>query len=313
MKKMKAVRFHDYGGGDVLVLEEIPRPAIGDDEVLVKVAAAGVNPVDWKVRGGYLKDFMPYDLPLIPGWDFSGVVEETGSGVSGLAAGEEVYGLADLARDGTYAEYVAVKAATVAPKPKSIDHLQAASVPLAGLTAWQALFDIGGLDEGQRILVHAAAGGVGIFAVQFARWKGAYVIGTASARNKDFLISLGVDEVVDYTAAPFEEAVQDVDLVLDAMGGEVQSRSWAVLKKGGILVSLVGPPDETAAADHGVRGEGVFVQPNAGQLSRIGELIDSGAVTTCIAEVLPLSEARKAQELNETGHTRGKIVLEIAG
>lgn len=312
MEKMKAVRFNEYGGSDVLLLEEVPRPATADDEVLVKVSAAAVNPVDWKVRAGYLKDFMPYDLPLIPGWDFSGFVEETGSGVSGITVGEEVYGLADLSRDGTYAEYVAVKAAAAAPKPKSIDHRQAASVPLAGLTAWQALFDVGGLEKGQGVLVHAAAGGVGTLAIQLARWKGAYVIGTASARNRDFLLSLGIDQFVDYTEAPFEESVPGVDLVLDAVGGDVQERSWAVLKKGGILVSLLGPPDEATAERHGVRGDSVFVQPDAGQLTLIGGLIDSGAVTTVVTEVLPLSEASKAHEHNETGHTRGKIVLEIA-
>jgi NADPH:quinone reductase-like Zn-dependent oxidoreductase len=267
--------------------------------------------VDWKIRAGYLKDFMPYEFPLILGWDVSGTVERAGSADTRLKEGDEVFALADITRDGSYAEYVAVKADSVALKPKSTDHVSAASVPLAALTAWQSLFDAANLSKGQTVLIHAAAGGVGSFAVQFAKWKGAHVLGTASARNEEFLLGLGAERVIDYTQTPFEESVTDVDVVLDAMAGETQERSWQVLKKGGVLVSILGPPDEEKAATFGVRGEGVFVQPNARQLSTIADLIDGGQIRTNVTEVLPLSEAAKAHELSESGHVRGKIVLEV--
>ncbi len=311
METMKAIRIHEYGGPDVLVLEDVVRPGIAEDEVLVKVYAAAVNPLDWKVRAGYLKDLLPIKPPIIPGWDFSGVVEKTGSSVTGLNPGDEVYGLPDIMRDGSYAEYIAVEAGIVAKKPRSVDHIQAASVPLAGLTAWQALFDVGGLEGGQRVLIHAAAGGVGSFAVQFAQNRGAYVIGTASAINRDYLLKLGADEVIDYTTAPFDEAVQDIDLVLDTMSGEVQERSWKVLRKGGILVSTLGPPDAGKALEHGAKGVPVFVQPDSAQLAEIAQLIDSGSVRANVTEVLPLEEAGRAHELSETHHVRGKIVLKV--
>jgi len=311
MKTMNAVRIHSYGGQEVLVSEEVPIPDFADDEVLIRVHASGVNPVDWKIRAGYLKDFMPHEFPLILGWDVSGTVERAGSADTRLKEGDEVFALADITRDGSYAEYVAVKADSVALKPKSTDHVGAASVPLAALTAWQSLFDAANLSKGQTVLIQAAAGGVGSFAVQFAKWKGAHVLGTASARNEEFLLGLGADRVIDYTQTPFEENVTDVDVVLDAMAGETQERSWQVLKKGGVLVSILGPPDEEKAATFGVRGEGVFVQPNARQLSTIADLIDGGQIRTNVTEVLPLSEAAKAHELSESGHVRGKVVLKV--
>ncbi|MFV1956660.1 MAG: NADP-dependent oxidoreductase [bacterium] len=311
METMKAIRIHKYGGSDALVLEDVPRPGVTDDDVLVKVYAAAVNPLDWKVRAGYLEDMLPIKLPIVPGWDFSGVVVEAGSSVTGLKPGDEVYALSDITRDGSYAEYIAVKAGIVAKKPRSVDHIQAASVPLAGLTAWQALYDVGGLEGGQRVLIHAAAGGVGSFAVQFAQNRGAYVIGTASAINRDYLLKLGADEVIDYTTAPFDEAVQDIDLVLDTMSGEVQERSWKVLRKGGILVSTLGPPDAGKALEHGAKGVPVFVQPDSAQLAEIAQLIDSGSVRANVTEVLPLEEAGRAHELSETHHVRGKIVLKV--
>src|SRR5216683_2520023 len=240
MTTMKAVRIHTYGGPEVLRYEDAPRPVPAAGEVLIKIHAAAVNPVDWKVRAGHLKDMLKYQLPLIPGWDAAGVIEDVGAGVARLKRGDEVYTRPDISRDGTYAEYITVREPEVALKPKSLDHVHAAAIPLAALTAWQALFDAGGLSAGQRVLIHAAAGGVGSFAVQLAKWKGAYVIGTASAHNHEFLRGLGADETIDYTAVRFEDAVQDVDLVLDAMAGETQKRSWKTLKPGGILVSILG-------------------------------------------------------------------------
>jgi NADPH:quinone reductase-like Zn-dependent oxidoreductase len=310
-KTMKAVRIHGYGGPDMLEFDEVPCPRPAAGEVLVQVYAAGVNPVDWKVREGHLKDYLRHPLPMIPGWDFSGVVAATGPGANRFRKGDEVYSRPDLARNGAYAEYIAAREAEVAMKPRSLDHIHAASVPLACLTAWQALFDGAALAAGQRVLIHAAAGGVGIFAVQLAKWKGAYVIGTASQRNHDFLRQLGADELIDYQATAFEDAVGDVDVVLDTMAGEVQQRSWRVLKRGGILVSVLGPPSAQEAAAHGVRGKSIFVQPNAAQLAQIAELIDSGKLKTVVETIFPLAECRRAQELSEAGHVRGKIVLRV--
>lgn len=311
MKTMKAVVIHSYGGRDVLVTEDVHVPEIADDEVLIKVHAAGVNPVDWKVRAGYLKEMLPYEFPLILGWDVSGTVEKAGSSVTRLNVGDEVYALADISRNGAYAEFIAVKGDGVALKPRSLDHIHAASVPLAALTAWQAIFGAAELSKGQKILIHAAAGGVGSFAVQLARWKGAHVLGTASARNREFLLGLGADEVIDYTVTPFEDVAVDVDVVLDAMGGETQERSWKTLDSEGILVSILGPPDENKAAEFGVRGVGVFVRPDAGQLAEIAELIDNGHVKPKVTEILPMADVAKAHEMSETEHVRGKIVLEV--
>jgi NADPH:quinone reductase-like Zn-dependent oxidoreductase len=313
MDMMKAVRMHSYGGPEVLVYEEVPRPSPGAGEVLIRVHAAGINPVDWKIREGYLKQMHEYTLPLIPGWDVSGVVEALGVGVVKLEQGEEVFSRPDISRDGAYAEYIVVREAEVTPKPMSIGHVQAAAIPLAALTAWQSLFDAGRLSRGQRVLIHAAAGGVGSFAVQLANWKGAHVIASASARNHDFLRQLGAAETIDYQTVRFEDVAKDVDVVYDTMGGDTQQRSWKVLKKGGILVSIVSPPSKELAAAHGVRAEYVFVQPNAQQLAEIARLVDFGKIKPVVETVLPLAEARQAQELNKKGHTRGKIVLKVRG
>lgn len=312
MATIKAVRIHSYGGPEVLRYEDAPRPEPADGEVLIRVHGAGVNPVDWKVRAGYLKTFIPYSLPLIPGWDVSGVVEETGANVNRLKRGDEVYSRPDLTRNGAYAQYVAVRESEVALKPKSIDHIHAAAIPLAALTAWQALFDAGSLAAGQTVLIHAAAGGVGTFAVQFAKWKGAHVIGTASGRNQSFLRELGVDDPIDYQKTRFEDVVRDADLVLDAIGEDTQKRSWQTLKKGGILTSIVNAPSAEEAAAHGVRAVRVGVQANPQQLSEIAQLVDAGKLRSIVETVVPLAEARRAHELSQTGHVRGKIVLQVA-
>lgn len=309
---MKAVAMHAYGGPEVLKYEDAARPAPATGEVLVRVHAAAVNPVDWKVRAGHLRGFLNYSLPLIPGWDLSGVVEATGAGVTDWKQGDAVYARPDLRRNGAYAEYIAVRASELGRKPRSIDHVQASAIPLACLTAWQALFDAGGLEGGQRVLIHAAAGGVGTFAVQLAKWKGAYVVGTASERNHAFLRELGADEVIDYTKTNFEEVVRDVDVVLDTLAGQTRDRSWNVLKKDGILVSILGQPSPDDAARHGVRAAGVFVEPNQSQLGEIAKLVDSGKLRPIIETVLPLAQAARAHEMNQTLHTRGKIVLQVA-
>ena len=309
MATMKAVRIHSYGGPEVMVYEDAPMPALHNDDVLIKVFAAGVNPVDWKIRQGYMQDKMT--LPLILGWDVAGVIKEKGPGVSGLEIGDSIYTRPSIFRNGAYAEYIAVKASEVALKPESLDYNQAAAVPLAGLTAWQSLFDLAHLQTGQKILIHAAAGGVGHFAVQFAKWAGAHVIGTASARNHDFLRSIGVHETIDYTATLFEDVVHDADVVFDTMGGEVWERSWKVLKKGGIMVSALRVPQEGGAEALNKLGAHVFVQPDAAQLGEIAVLIDSGHVRPEIEQIFPLQEAEQAHRLIQTGHVRGKIVINV--
>ena len=311
MATMKAVRIHEYGGPEVLKYEDAPRPQPATGEVLIRVHAAGVNPVDRGVRSGFLKERLKYTLPMIPGWDVSGVVEAVGPGVSRLKVGDAVYSRPDISRDGSYAEYMVVKESEVALKPKSIDHVTAAAVPLAALTAWQALFDAAKLSAGQTILIHGAAGGVGCFAVQFAKLKGAHVIGTASQRNHEFLRSLGADEVIDYNTTKFEDVVHDADAVLDTITGDTADRSYQVLKKGGIYVSILAPPSQEKAAAHGVRCAHTFVQPNVAQLDEIAKLIDSGKLKVVIEKVFPLAEAAAAQDLNSTRHTRGKIVLRV--
>jgi NADPH:quinone reductase-like Zn-dependent oxidoreductase len=306
MQTMKAVRIHSYGGPDVLAYDDVPRPTAGPKEVLVRVHAASINPVDWKLRAGYLKEHVPLSLPMILGMDFSGVIEGIGMDVQGFRPGDEVYAMIDMGRNGTYAEYAVVDASLVAPKPRSHDHIHAAAIPLAGLTAWHGLFESGGLKSGQKVLIHGAAGGVGSFAVQLAKRAGAIVVGTASARNQSLLKDLGVDQAIDYSAAPFEKAVSQVDLVMDTIGGETLQRSWSVLKKGGILASTVAEP-KPAMADR--IGKRIANRPSAQGLRELAKAADSGELHAIVETVLPLNQARKGHDMTKSGHARGKIVL----
>jgi NADPH:quinone reductase-like Zn-dependent oxidoreductase len=312
MATMQAVRFHSYGDPGVLRVEQVPRPHAGPDEVLIQVQAAGVNPLDWKVRAGHVRGWLQHQLPLIPGWDVSGVVEAVGPGVTAFKPGDAVFGMLDFNLNGAYAQYVAANLRHLAPKPASLDYVQAAAVPLAALTAWQALFEVAGLLSGHTVLIHAAAGGVGHFAVQFAKGAGARVIGTASAANADFVRQLGADVVIDYHATQFETAVSGVDVVLDLMAGDVQERSWQVLKPGGILVSTLGIASPDAPRQQGVRGAGVMVHPDPGHLSHIAALIDAGGVKPAVTTILPLAAAARAHEMSQAGHVRGKIVLQVS-
>jgi NADPH:quinone reductase-like Zn-dependent oxidoreductase len=308
---MKAIRIHNYGGPEVLQYEDAPRPQPQAGEVLIRVHAAGVNPIDWKVREGHMKDFWPHKFPLILGLDVSGTVEEVGPGVSRFKIGDEVYSVPDPTRNGAYADYIVVREPELALKPNSLHHIRAAAVPLAALTAWQSLFDTAQLQPGQRVLIHAGSGGVGHFAVQLAKWKGAYVFATASTKNQDLLRELGVDEPIDYTEQRFEDVARNIDVVLDTIGGETQERSWSVLKKCGVLVSLVQPPSEEKAEELGVRAAFVAGHPSGAQLAEIAKMIDSGKLAPIIDRILPLSEARRAHELSQSGHVRGKIVLRV--
>ena len=309
---MKAIRLHGRGGPDHLVYEDAPQPRPGAEEVLVRVYATGViaNELNWDVTY-QTKAGSPRALP-IPGRDLSGIVEEVGYGVTAPAKGDEVYAMLDYGYDGAEAEFTIALPNELAPKPRTLDHVQAAAVPLTALTAWQALFDHANLVAGQTVLIHGAAGGVGVFAVQLACWAGAHVIGTASARNSDFLRELGANEIIDYTTTRFEEVVHDVDLVFDTVGGDTLERSWQVVKPGGVLVSVVSPrPSFAEAKAHDVRPVWFVVEPNREQLIQIGALIDAGRIRPIIETVLPLSQARQAYEQGARGHTRGKIVLRV--
>ena len=308
MENMKAVRIHQYGGPDELKIEDVPRPQPGAGEVLIRVHAAGVNPIDWKLRAGYLKAYMPVPMPFIPGIDVAGVVEAAGPGVGRFKKGDEVFG----AGSGTYAQFAIAKESELALKPRSIDAVHAAAIPLAALTAWQALFNVAHLTAGQKVLIHGAAGGVGGFAAQFAKAKGAHVFGTASGHNQAFLREVGVDEPIDYEKTKFEDVARAVDVVLDTQGGDTQQRSWKVLKKAGILVSVIQPPSEEEAAKHGVKSAMVARQPNAGELGEITKLVEAGKVKAPVETTLPLADAKRAHELSQTGHVRGKIVLKVA-
>ncbi|HKP94149.1 MAG TPA: NADP-dependent oxidoreductase [Fibrobacteria bacterium] len=306
MPNMKAVRILAYGGPEVLIHEDVPRPAPGPGEVLVRVHAASINPVDWKIRAGYMKEYIPLSLPAILGLDISGIVESVGPGVKSFKAGDEVYAMNDPLKCGAYAEYLSIPESILAPKPRSVDHLKAAALPLAGLTAWHALLEFGGVKPGRKVLIHGAAGGVGSFAVQIAKALGATVIGTAQTRNLSLLKELGADQAIDYTAGPFEKEASEVDLVIDTVGGETERRSWGVLKKGGVLASTV---SQAAAPYPGVTGKYVANRPNAEGLRELAKLVDAGKLRPIVETVLPLSETRKGHELSQTGHVRGKIVL----
>lgn len=308
---MKAVRIHQYGGREVLSLDEIPVPDIAPDEVLVRVVAASINPVDWKVRAGYLAQMIPHQLPLTLGWDVSGVVVASGSEVTQWQAGDAVYSRPDLARNGTYAEFVAIRANECARKPRTISHVEAASLPLAGITAWEAMMDTARVRAGQRVLVHAGSGGVGSLAIQLVKAAGATVIATASGRNRALVESLGVDQFVDYTTTKAADAVEPVDAVFDTIGGEVQEASWSLLKPGGIQVSIINPPDEAKAAAIGVRAGFVFIGPNAPVLDKLAAMVDGGSLRPVVGAEFALEDIAAAHALSESGRAVGKIVLYV--
>jgi NADPH:quinone reductase-like Zn-dependent oxidoreductase len=299
---MQAVVIHETGGPDVLRYEETERPEPADGEVLIRVHAASVNPADWKYRQSVSEP-----LPRVLGYDVSGTVEA--SRADGFAEGDEVFG---RSASGAYAEYSTAAAAAIAKKPEGVSHEQAAAIPVAGGTAWQALFDVGGLDSGQTALVAGAPGGVGHFAVQFAKVEGARAIGTGSARNRDFVLGLGADEYVDYTRQDVGEAVSGADVALDTVGGEVTDSLLPAVREGGVLVTIAGAPPEETARERGVRAELLVASPNPEQLARIADLVAKGDVRVEIAETMPLADAKRAHELSEGGHVRGKLVLAVA-
>lgn len=302
--KMKAARIHEYGGPDRIVIEDVQRPEPGAGQLLVRIKAAGVNPADWKMREGYYKQFMPLQMPWIPGIEGAGIVEAVGPDVKTFKPGDSVYGPIF----GTYAEYTVAAATDLFAKPEVLTFEQAASVPLGALTAWQAVIEEAEVKPGQKVLIHGGAGGVGVYAVQLAKWKGAHVIATASGKNADFVRSLGADTVIDYTTTKFEDIVKDVDAVIDTVGGDLVERSIPLIKPGGIFVTVAARVDPEAGQPRNVRATSSR-RADPDKLKQISELLATKRLKTEVGKVFPLAQAKQAQELSQTGHGRGRILL----
>jgi NADPH:quinone reductase-like Zn-dependent oxidoreductase len=306
---MRAVIVRQWGGSDAAVIEELERPQPGPGEILISVKATSINPFDWSIREGYLRDYI--GLPFMLGSDVAGVIEAVGEGVEGWEVGTPVYGMKGI-RGGAYAEYTTVLPSEIGHKPATLSYAEAAVVPHAALSAWHALYTLGDLREGQRVLIHAAAGGVGHFAVQFAKMSKAYVIGTASANNEAFLRETGVDEFVDYNATPFESLIKEVDLVIDAVGFGTAERSLQVIKRGGMLVCAVTPPPFEAAAELEIGAKYLAGYATSELLDKISELIDAGTVKPYIQQIFSFDQIQQAMQLSQGRHVRGKLAVTIA-
>jgi NADPH:quinone reductase-like Zn-dependent oxidoreductase len=309
---MKAIVVHEYGGPEVLKYEDAPRPEPKEDQILVRVVAAGVNPVDGMIRSGMFAKHEKAAFPMILGGDIAGVVENVGNKIAKFKAGDPVFAYLSLKNGGGYAEYALATEREATLKPKSLTYVEAAAVPIVALTAWQALVDTAKLSAGQTVLIHGGSGGVGTFAIQIAKARGAKVIATASTANQHLLKELGADIAVDYTKQKFEDLAKDVDVVLVSVGKDTLARSYGVVKKGGFIVSIVARLDQAELDKHGIHGATLSVDPNSEELAEIGKLIDEKKIKVIVSQTFPLSEAVKAQEQAASGHTRGKIVLKVA-
>jgi NADPH:quinone reductase-like Zn-dependent oxidoreductase len=309
---MKAIVAHQYGGPEVLKLEDVPIPTPKDDEMLVKVFAAGVNSFDGSLLAGrYSKKPNGTQLPWIPGYDIAGVVEKVGNKVTKFKVRDPVYAFITILKGGGYAEYAIAKETDAALKPASINFVEAAAAPSVALTAWQAIVDKANVQSGQTVLINGASGGVGMFAIPFAKIRGAKVFATASTANQDFLKQLGADVAIDYKTQKFEDIAKDVDVVIDGVGGETLRRSYPIVKKNGIIVSLTDNVDQAQLDKYGIRGTSLVVQNNGDELAQIGKLIDDGKIKVVVSETFPLADAGKAEAKADTGHARGKIVLKV--
>ena len=307
---MKTIRIHSFGDARVLTSEDAPRPQPDNNQILIRVRAASVNPIDYKIRSGsYSKSKV--ELPLTLGRDVAGTIEALGRDVKVFDLGDDVFAFLN-AHSGGYAEYAIAEANEVAPKPETLDFVTAAAVPLAAITAWQGLFDYGELEAGQRVLIHGAAGGVGLFAIQFAKIRGAVVIATGRVDDLELMRDLGATETIDYQSEKFEDRLNDIDLVFDLVGGETQERSWEVLRNGGRIISTVQSPSAEKARQYNCEGKVFMAKPRAEQLRTIGRLIDEGSVVVRVQKTLPLERVREAHEQLEHEHTQGKIVLTVA-
>ncbi|MFW8597100.1 NADP-dependent oxidoreductase [Enterococcus innesii] len=308
----RAVVIEAYGGKDQLKEATVQLPELKANQLLVKVAATSINPIDWKLREGYLKQMFPWDFPIILGWDVAGDIVEIGADVTEFKVGDAIYARPETTRFGTYADYAIVDAELAAIKPENQNYAEAAAVPLAGLTAYQALFEHGRLKAGEKVLIHAGAGGVGTYAVQLAKAAGAYVITTASPRNHELLQKLGADEIIDYHTTDFEEVLQDIDLVFDTMGGDTQKKSFTVLKPKGRLISILSIEDEDLAKEKDIFAKAIWLRTNGKQLAELTELIEAEKVNSVIDTTFPLTAQGiyDAHALSETHHAVGKIVIE---
>jgi NADPH:quinone reductase-like Zn-dependent oxidoreductase len=309
---MKAIVAHQYGGPEVLKFEDMPIPTPKEDEMLVKVFAAGVNSFDGTLRSGKYAKPNGTQLPWHPGYDIAGTVEKVGGKVTKFKVGDPVYAMINILKGGGYAEYALAKETDAALKPATISFLEAAGAPSVALTAWQAMVDKANIQSGQTVLIHGGSGGVGMFAIPFAKIRGAKVFATASTANQDFLKQLGADVAIDYKTQKFEDIAKDVDVVIDAVGGETLVRSYSIVKKGGIIVSLSDNVDKAQLDKYGIRGTSLVVQNNGDELAQIGKLIDQGKIKVIVSETFPLADANKAEAKADLGHTRGKIVLKVA-
>lgn len=310
---MKAIVIDEYGGIEVLKEREVPRPEIKENQVLIEMHATSVNPIDWKIRKGYRKDRLPLQFPVILGGDAAGVIVEKGLKVSSFAVGDRVFARPRTSSQGTYAEYVATEEDLLAKIPDSIGFNEAASVPLATLTAWQCLIDIGKIQQGDKVLIHAGAGGVGTMAIQIAKIFGAYVATTGSGKNEEFLKELGADLVIDYEKQDFEKVLKDYDFVLDAMGGDVQMKSFSMMKKGGTLVSIISTPDAKEAQAYGVTAVYHLLSAKGEQLKTVAKLMEEKKLKPFVGQVFSFSELglKAAHALSESHHAKGKIVIQI--
>jgi NADPH:quinone reductase-like Zn-dependent oxidoreductase len=304
-----------YGGSDVVEINESTSapndPSSG--KVLVKVKSAGINPIDWKIREGYMKQMMPLQFPTTMGMDFSGIIEKVGEGVSDLKQGDEVYGQASVAKGGTgaFAEMALANADTLAHKPKSLSHQEAAGLPLVGVSAWQAVVETIGLTKDENILIHGGAGGIGSIAIQLARSRGAQIATTVSVNDMPFVRELGADEIVDYKTQKFEDVLRDYDAVFDTVGGETYTRSFKVLKRGGIIVSMLEQPNQELMAQYGVKAYSQLTQVNRERLTKLAQWVDQNSIRVNVDRTFPLEETAKALDYQKEKHPRGKVVLAI--
>jgi len=308
--KMRAIVIHAYGGPEVMKLEDVARPEPADDEVLIRVVAASINPVDVAIRKGYFAKLLG-NFSLILGMDAAGIAEKVGNKVTKYKVGDPVFAFFTLKDEGGYAEFVTAKEDNLAPKPGTVSFAQAAGAGAAGSTAWQALVDTANLRAGQSVLIHGGSGGVGHLAIQIAKARGAKVFATASTANQDFLRQMGADVAIDYTRTKFEDVAKDVDVVLDTVGRDTLERSYGVVKKGGIIVSIVDDPKPAALEAHGIRGVSLRCTPKAGVLEELSKLMEAKKLTPVISQTFPMAQVVQAQDQIATGHTRGKIVLSI--
>lgn len=308
---MKAIRIHGYGAASEMKLEDVPLPSYGVNDVLIRVAASGVNPIDWKVRAGFLAERIPFPMPLTLGWECAGTVEAAGAAVTAFKPGDAVYTMPEFTRGGTYAEYVAVDAAQVALMPRTLSFSVAASMPMTALAAWTAI-GTANIQPGQQVLIHGGAGGVGSLAIQLAKIKGAHVTTTVSADKMALVTSLGADVVIDYKTTDFASQVRNMDVVLDTVGGATQEASWSTLKRGGLLLAFTQPPEPARADEAGVRAVFVFTAPRGDALKQIADLVDTGALKPLACHEYTLADAANVHELGQAAGLAGRTVLHVS-